>query len=133
MNPVTLTLSRKSSSKLCTLGNLRITGRDHDLCTLEPQGTDTQAKPRCIPAGTYSVTLRMSPRFGYVTPYLHDVPDFEDILIHSGNYPQDTEGCILVGESTDGEAIDNSRKAFHELMDILKDSIEITITILDVV
>ncbi len=49
--------------------------------------------------GTYKVTLEQSPRFGRRLPYLHNVKDFDGILIHRGNGPEDTSGCILVGEN----------------------------------
>ena len=70
-----------------------------------------------IPAGTYRVTLDLSPHFLELRPHLQDVPGFEDILIHVGNTTADTVGCILVGRYavTDGE-IAESRLALSQLL-----------------
>lgn len=114
---INLLLDRLTISSVCTIGRLQCD--DLVLYTLEPQGTESTAKPRCVQAGIYRVSLRMSHRLGYVTPYLHDVPGFEDVLLHIGNFPQDTLGCILVGLNSAGQAIEHSRTAFSELMGIL--------------
>jgi hypothetical protein len=51
-----------------------------------------------IPAGTYRVTLEVSPKYGPDTLTINDVPGFTAIRIHSGRNDDDTSGCILVGD-----------------------------------
>ena len=93
-----------------------------------------------IPTGRYRVTLGVkSPKYsqrpayafceGYV-PRLINVPAYDGILIHIGNYPQDTEGCILVGRNTKVGAVLESTETFKKLYALLKkatDNIYITI------
>ena len=93
-----------------------------------------------IPMGRYRVTLGVkSPKYsqrpayafceGYV-PRLINVPAYDGILIHIGNYPQDTEGCILVGRNTKVGAVLESTETFKRLYALLKkatDNIYITI------
>ncbi len=58
-----------------------------------------------IPAGEYTILPKKEGKyfsqykqiFGHKwVPYLQGVPDFEGILIHSGNYTTDTAGCLLI-------------------------------------
>jgi hypothetical protein len=48
-------------------------------------------------------------------PLLLNVPNFDGIRIHPGNTDQDTEGCILVGQTKRKDFIGNSRAAFQAL------------------
>ena len=85
-----------------------------------------------IPTGRYQVTLGVrSPRFGGrkqyefcggCLPRLLSVPAFEGVLIHIGNYPRDTDGCILVGRNTVKGAVMESTSTFHRLYERLNTS-----------
>ncbi len=75
----------------------------------------------CIPFGKYDVDLTMSQKFGRLLPLIKDVPEFSGIRIHRGNKPEDTLGCILVGEAVKNGWLSNStpiEKALVERMGI---------------
>lgn len=110
-----LTLIRKPSSASCTQGELFIDGV-HECYTLEDVVRPVKvAGITAIPAGTYRVTVTVSPRFGRLLPLLNDVPGFSGVRIHPGNTAADTEGCILVGDDPQKDFLGRSRVAFDRL------------------
>lgn len=98
-----LALNRRYLGPDYTIGRLSIDGAP--LCdTLEDTVRDLSRTKKipgrtAIPAGRYRVIVNRSPKFGRDLPRLLDVPHFEGILIHRGNTPADTAGCILPGEN----------------------------------
>lgn len=141
-----LTLSRTFKGQHYTIGKLFIDSiyfcdtLEDTVRGLPPQCPDTARNQSCachekvysqtaIPAGTYRVTLEQSPRFKRVLPYLHDVPHFMGVLIHSGNTAKDSAGCILVGRNkVKGQVLD-SRVTLDLLMRQLTGQEDITIKI----
>ncbi len=73
-----------------------------------------------IPAGRYEVILNWSERYKRQMPRVLNVPLFTGILIHSGNYPSHTSGCILVGKKKGDNAIFESLIAFDEIFPKIK-------------
>lgn len=99
MKPLELRMVRLAFLGTATEGEL-YDGPSRLCHTLE----DTVRKPgekvfgkTAIPFGRYRLALHNSPRFKRVLPWLQGVPGFSYILIHRGNAPKDTAGCILVG------------------------------------
>ncbi|EYA64242.1 DUF5675 family protein [Bacteroides fragilis] len=100
---------------------------------LDGPGESKVMHATAIPYGTYKVILNRSPRFGRDLPRLMDVPHFEGILIHRGNTPDDTSGCILVGENKVKGKVLNSTPYENELVARMRaaiaagEAVEITI------
>ena len=84
-----------------------------------------------IPSGTYEMKMRYSPSFKMTTPHLLNVPGFQYILIHWGNSPKDSLGCLLTGMSAAKDWVSDSRAAYKKLMDLMKKYDEWEITIVD--
>ena len=53
-------------------------------------------------------------------PLLLNVPNYLGVRIHTGNKAEDTEGCILVGETKEPDFIGKSKVTYKKLMSILK-------------
>ena len=52
-------------------------------------------------------------------PLLLNVPNYEGVRIHYGNYSKDTDGCILLGMTEGKDFIGQSRNAFKDFMEVL--------------
>ena len=87
----------------------------------------------CIPYGTYNVTITYSPRFKRNLPLINNVKGFDGIRIHSGNKPQDTEGCLLPGfNKVKGQVIDSrvtTDKLIAQIQQVLNKGEKVTIEI----
>lgn len=68
-----------------------------------------EAGKTAIPQGKYRVGLTFSPEFcgkSWAQKYggrvlsIEAVPGFSGVRIHPGNWPGDTDGCVLVGKNT---------------------------------
>lgn len=74
-----------------------------------------------IPAGTYKLDHRASPKFKREMIWLRNVPGFQYVYVHSGNKPEDTEGCIMVARTRPvldkilGDSFSLERKLFKHL------------------
>ncbi len=144
-----LKLIRKIFSDKSTIGDLYIDGiyqcriledKDHSLYSYMSIIDINKIKvfgETAIPYGEYQIIISKSNRFSQLLghdvflPELLNVPGYQGVRIHSGNRPEDTEGCLLCGVTYGVDTVSESRKAFEEVFEKLKtatDKIFITIT-----
>lgn len=84
-----------------------------------------------IPKGVYDVQITFSNRFQTKLPLLADVPGFTGVRIHSGNSSKDTEGCLLLGMTWDGQSdwVGSSKTAMSLVMPLIEKATGCTIEI----
>jgi hypothetical protein len=124
-----LKLVRKWHAHGTTIGELFLDGK-WQCYTLEDEVREHKIYGEtAIPAGTYKVVLSQSKRFRRQLPELLNVPEFTGIRIHPGNTKEDTEGCILVGNTRGVASVGDSRAAFGTLMEKLRVAVSANETI----
>lgn len=92
-----VTVYRQYISQECTSGYLAVNGTI-TCYTLERPWADNAENISSIPASIYNGFLRYD-HDDHWRIELVDVPDRTNVQIHVGNEPDETKGCILVGES----------------------------------
>ena len=129
-------------------------GKRRFLCyTLEDEHREEKVKGETrVPAGTYRITLRKVGGFHgrYLKKYgemhkgalwVRDVPNFEYILIHTGNTDEHTAGCLLLGDSQQanfgdsngfvGSSVNAYKRVYPPIAAALESGEEVTITYTD--
>lgn len=113
----TYILRRTEQTDAATFGELVTEDGWKIALTLEEPWRRNMRNVSCIPAGTYEMFKRLSPKRGYTLWELRGVPNRDNVQIHVGNWLSDTEGCILVGtqhsDRIDTPSIAGSKLAFR--------------------
>ena len=98
-----INITRTYRKNSWTIGKLYVNG-SYVCNTLELHdstyyGEDFVLGKSAIPVGVYTLaTCVWSPKFNDFRPRITDFKYSKNILIHEGNKPEQTEGCILVGQ-----------------------------------
>lgn len=101
------------------------------LKSLELPWLDNQNYVSCIPIGIYQVKKRMSPVVKRTSKGKYEegfeicnVPNRTFVMFHIGNFPRNSDGCVLTGETEgfhDGApAVWNSGVAFDRFMELME-------------
>jgi hypothetical protein len=116
--------------------------------TLEDEYRDDKVmKETRIPAGTYMVdiqkgetplTLKYRGKYPWFKHHLEikNVPGFKGVYIHIGNFDENTDGCILLGDIADNNVISpgsvmKSTEAFRRFYEFVYPHLPITLIIKD--
>ena len=115
--------------RLCVFSGLQL---EATFSTLELPFRNNEKQKSCILSAFYTVEPRTSPKYGKHLLVNGTAPR-ELILMHQGNYPKDTEGCILIGTDfgdidKDGKLeITSSRQAMRKLVELVDEPAELII------
>jgi Family of unknown function (DUF5675) len=90
-----LTLERLAYLPFGTFGRV-ILPDGATVYTVEPAWRDNAKGESCIPEGTYRCGRSRFNAGGYASHEVQGVPGRTQIKFHRGNFPSDSEGCILI-------------------------------------
>lgn len=96
--------------------------------TMEPP---SKGEHPCIPAGKYDVEMYPSAKFRGMRPIVLNVPGRSGILIHEGNLPHQTKGCILVGRNMTVGSLSFSKGTLDNLIYRIKLADKTTLRIVE--
>jgi len=77
-----------------------------------------------ISQGRYEIIIDRSMRFKRMMPHILNVPMFEGIRIHAGNIAENTEGCLLLGQTKAVDFIGRSVAAFNAFFPKLQEGLK---------
>lgn len=86
---------------------------------------------KAIEPGTWPLTYAYSPHFNRQMPLIN-VPGRTWTWFHWANFAIQLEGCVALGRTVDGDAIDASVSAWNEFWQILNNQTGITVQIIDI-
>ncbi len=130
-----LRLKRNHFADLFTIGELTIDGLPNKWSVMEDTDrglTQEMLLPEvsrlkqfgktAIPYGRYEVVVNRSTRFKVDLPQLLKVKEFGGVRMHVGNFPTDTEGCLLIGKGCDVSKgmITSSKIGFGEVFELIE-------------
>lgn len=96
---------------------VRDLNKDGDLNDL---GEEKVVGETAIPYGEYNVVIDYSPKYGRDMIRVLDVNNFTGILMHSGNTPKDSHGCILLGWNKEKGKVLDSKKAAEMVFQLVR-------------
>lgn len=120
-----LLLKRLHKTDKSTIGELSIDGKFECYVLEDVERVEKVFGKTAIPKGTYNVVMTMSNRFKVVLPLLENVPNYAGVRIHAGNKAEDTEGCLLLGQSRSIDFVGNSKLAMKAFIPKLEKALKL--------
>jgi RHS repeat-associated protein len=119
---ITMTIQRDTETAHSTQGTFTVSSTVPGSGTVTGVTLEPPAKPdpagngtTRMPAGTYSATER-PPGYSRINPVLLlSVPGHTAVEVHPGNYPSNTEMCVLPGTTRGTDYVGNSRAAVNSI------------------
>lgn len=121
----TIFIQRKWQTALSTISEFTLPGTDIKGYFLECPGPDTITPDlkRRIPEGIYRLVWHTSGKFAMHNPvpklFNANVATSRNILIHPGNSPTDTAGCLLPGSHRLMNKVKNSVIMYNKIKRVL--------------
>jgi hypothetical protein len=133
---VIVRISRTSLGPHATTGILTMDHMGFRLFTLEDAWRDNRSGVSCVPAGHYKLERHESEKYGktwamvnpdlgvYHWPQPEGKGRFACLCVHSGNWDDDVEGCVIVGERA-GDGFDPKSKRVEPRLFESRDAVKV--------